>query len=173
MKLKTFKPESLRQGYDDDMAWEAREKYKLNRVRVHIIVSYKKIKKPCFSLIGKLSHDIAKWLGLIRKDTCSSEVYMRISIKPETGHHEQSCVTLTHLTSFVTLNLKLKLVSSAVLECMNHYHIQHLSYDRLLEEKKKKKLIFMHLPLQSGSNFTIADQTHIIIMNKKSLYKYM
>ena len=33
MKLKSFKPESLQEGYDDDMAWEAREKYKINRVK--------------------------------------------------------------------------------------------------------------------------------------------
>ena len=33
MKLKSFKPASLLEGWDDDMAWEAREKYKINRVR--------------------------------------------------------------------------------------------------------------------------------------------
>ena len=32
MKLKSFKPASLLDGYDDDMSWEAREKYKINRV---------------------------------------------------------------------------------------------------------------------------------------------
>ena len=34
MKLKSFQPEKLRKGYDDDMPWEAREKLKINRVGV-------------------------------------------------------------------------------------------------------------------------------------------
>ena len=38
MKLKSFQPEKLREGYDDDMPWEAREKLKINRVRKKIQV---------------------------------------------------------------------------------------------------------------------------------------
>ena len=36
MKLKSFQPEKLREGYDDDMPWEAREKLKINRVRQNL-----------------------------------------------------------------------------------------------------------------------------------------
>lgn len=44
MKLKSFKPESLQEGYDDDMAWEAREKYKINRKQARRIYEILRLK---------------------------------------------------------------------------------------------------------------------------------
>lgn len=44
MKLKSFQPEKLRKGYDDDMPWEAREKLKINRRQARRIYEILRLK---------------------------------------------------------------------------------------------------------------------------------